>query len=434
MDMLNNKQSWTKILLLLVIYKIVIEFYYLKRISPLFSYALLETHINWMGCAASWLLLVALWVAMPRDEDKTSTILFLLFMIITWIPLISYQWMNNQDLLYSIAEVACAGILAIMMRIRRPRFTIGRLSVPMSFFNLVFLVYCAINIYEVIKRGGIDLRTLDFIAAYDVRSEYSGLGSLDGYLVEWCAKAFFPFFCVIYVSQKKYIRVAVCVILQLSLYLSFGFKSHLVSIALVVLCLFTMNKKNKLENLIKYIVLANVIAYLLDISNITNLLRTVLPYRTLFIPAKNQYHYYQFFSENDHLFMTGTSIGRLLFGDYKYNKPIGFIVEAAFTNSGSNGNTGCFSYAYADFGFVGMVILVFILGIIFWLIDDLTDDIPMKYSVAAFSYWIITLNDNSIMISLLTGGFLWLFLLSIMYSKTFSAGGMLFDSERRLPN
>lgn len=429
MDMLENKQNRIKILLLLVIYKIVIEFYYLNRISPLFSYALLETHINWVGCVISWLLLVVIWGVMPRDECRPSTVLFLLFAIITWIPLISYQWMNNQDLLYSVVEILCAGILAIMMRIERPKFIVGQLSVPMSFFNIIFCVYCAINIYEVIKRGGIDLRTLDFIAAYDVRSEYSGLGSLDGYLVEWCAKAFFPFFCMVYVSQKKYIKVAACVILQLSLYLSFGFKSHLVSIALVVLCLFTMNKKNKLIELIKYVVLANVVAYILDVSNITNLVRTVLPYRTLFIPVKNQYHYYQFFSDNEHLFMTGTSIGRLLFGDYKYNKPIGFIVEAAFSNSGSNGNTGCFSYAYADFGFAGMIILVVILGIIFWLIDDLTDDIPMRYSVAAFSYWIITLNDNSIMISLLTGGFIWLFLLSIMYSKSFSGGGTLFDDE-----
>ena len=127
--------------------------------------------------------------------------------------------------------------------------------------------------------------------------------------------------------------------------------------------------------------------------------------------------------------MSGTSIGRL-FVKYPYTKPIGFIVESAFTNSGSNGNTGVFSYAFADFGVVGMILVSLIIVIILWLLDDLTLNIEVGAALAILSYWVFTMNDNSIMITMVTGGFLILMILLIMYNFSLDTSESYDEQEK----
>ncbi len=398
------------------VYKLIIEFVYLNRISPLFSYSLLTTDINVSKMIYSWGICVLICIIHPTDQNKPSTYLFLLMTLIIWIPLISYYWMNNQNTAYVSCEMLCIMIIALWCRLARKKFFFGK-TVSHSIFDFLFVVHVLMTLYLIAKRGGIDTRALNFKNVYQIRSEYDNLRSIDGYLVNWSAKAFFPVMSSYMFLRKKKILLAITFLLQIGLYMSYGYKAFLASTFLLLLLFVLIGKRKAFKSIVTTFSIGNVAAYVLDIFDITDALRTFLPYRTLFIPAKNQFHYYEYFSSHDFLRLSGSFLGRLLFSEYQYDRPIGYIVEAYFINSGSNGNTGVFSYGFADFGFVGMLIAALIVGFLFWLVDSTTYNLPLFLTVGALSYWVVTMNDNSLLITLITGGFL-LLLLMIMLLNT----------------
>lgn len=400
--------------LLICIYKAVIEFVYLYRISPLFSYSLLTTNINSSKMIYSWFLCVITCMIHPMNKKRPSSFLFLLMTLVIWIPLISYYWMNNQSTAYVSFEMLCILIVAIWCHISPRKFMVGK-SISHTFFDALFVVYVVVTLFLIIKRGGIDPRAFDFKNVYKIRSEYDNLGKLDGYLVNWSAKALFPMMSSYMFLRKKRLAMIVSFCLQAGLYLSYGYKAFLASVFLLILIYALIAKRNSIKNIIATFTIGNVAAYYLDILGISDILRGFLPYRTLFIPAKNQFHYYEFFTNHDFLNLSGSFLGRLIASEYKYDRPIGFVVEAYFISSGSNGNTGVFSYGFADFGFIGMLVVAIIVGFLFWFVDGITYNIPIPLTVGTLSYWVITMNDNSLLITMVTGGFLLLlFLLMLM--------------------
>ncbi len=388
----------------LCLYKVIIEAVYIYRISPLYSYALLTTNTNINKMVYSWLLFILIFVAQPKNPNKPSTYLFLFMTLIMWIPLISYYWMNDMDSSYVTCEILCIIIISFWCRLMRTRrFLIGR-SVSYSFFNAIFAIYTLMTVYLILKRGGIDLRALNFRNVYDIRDEYNNLRSIDGYLMNWSARALFPAMSSYMFLRRKKGPLALAFLLQIGLYMSYGHKTFLASTVLMIIVFVLVLKRKAIRKIITIFSVGNVVAYFLDVLGITIALRVFLPYRTLFVPVKNQFHYFEYFSSHDFLQLSGSALGRLFFSEYKYDRPIGYIVEAYFRNSGSNGNTGVFSYGFADFGFVGMLIVAVIIGFLFWLIDCTTDKLPLPVKVGAFSYWAVTMNDNSLLITIITGG------------------------------
>ena len=70
--------------------------------------------------------------------------------------------------------------------------------------------------------------------------------------------------------------------------------------------------------------------------------------------------YFDFFSENNYNYFNGSKIG-LLFGIENYNQPLGFIIDSAYGGDGMNANTGVFASIFAELGYFGLLISVFVL-------------------------------------------------------------------------
>lgn len=400
-------------------YKLIIEFVYLNRISPLYTYALLTTSVSISKMIYSWLLLILICAVHPIIDNKPSTYIFLLMTLVMWIPLISFYWMSDKPTAYVTCEILCVLLISFWCRLIRNRGFFVGLSVSHVFFDAIFVFYVVVTVYLIVKRGGIDLRALDFQNVYDIRSEYNNLKSIEGYLLNWSARAFFPAMSSYMFIRQKKPPLVLAFVLQIGLYMSYAQKTYLASTALMVLVFVLVSRKHALKKIIMAFIIGNAAAYVLDVSGLSIAPRVFLPYRTLFVPAKNQFHYFEYFSSHKLLNLSGSTLGRLIFSKYEYDKPIGFIVEAYFRNSGSNGNTGVFSYGFADFGFIGMVIVAFLIGFLLWFIDCTTNKLPLPMTVGAFSYAFVTMNDNSLLITLVTGGLL-IILIMLMLMNTCS--------------
>ena len=145
----------------------------------------------------------------------------------------------------------------------------------------------------------------------------------------------------------------------------------------------------------------------------------LLPYRTLLLPAQGQFEYYDFFTHHDYLYFSEGSLGKLFGQTYPYSDQIGKIVNAYIYGPEkiSNGNTGIFSYGFADMGFVGMIIAAVIVLVVFLIVDWSTESLPVVFPVCAMAYQMFVLNDTGILISLNTGGILWTVLLLFLANQ-----------------
>jgi hypothetical protein len=348
-----------------------------------------------------------MFILFPYKEEYNKNIssnLILMLFILNYIPILSLLWLSNMSIVYSIYLTISYLIMFLVINKRR-KSSITNKYFGLDFYKTVFLTYILISIYLIIQRGGVDIRSFSFQDIYELRSEQK-LGILDGYLVNWVSKVFTPFFIAYGLYKKKKYIYITAIIVQVMLYLSFGFKAFLISIIFALLVYFVTKKSNDFKmvfvKILTILIVTSSIFYLFNIF----IFRDVLIYRTIFIPAQIQYNYFDFFQNNEFLYYSEGLIGRLFGIEYSYNQPIGFIVDA-YTHSlqvGSNANTGIFSYEYANSGFLGMVIIAIVFGFLLNFLDLIGNRYDSSLTMVALSYYAISLNDTNFFINLLTGG------------------------------
>lgn len=410
-----SQNKW--LILCMVAYRLSLELGYIIDISPRFTVSLMATNLNWGKYVISVLLMAASIVVFPKDFTKPSTGLYGILYALIFVPMSCYYWLNDQPTVFMLVEAICFMLIALGLRfsrkplpVRAPRIPAIPAKVGQSAVWLLFAVYVAATFALIFINGGIDLRTLSWNDLYQVRAE-NNLTGIWGYLLNWCAKAFMPFFFVYFLIRRKYLAVVFVCLLQVFTFMAFGFKAFLMAVVLLVgvSCLMWLNEKRFNENLAGALTLGTVASVVIDKMGITDVPMLLLPYRTLFLPAQGQFEYYDFFTHHDYLYFSEGMIGRLLGIPYPYDDQIGRIVNVYIygPQKQSNGNTGVFSYGFADAGFAGMLLAAAIILLILVVVDKSSKKLPAIIPVCAMAYQMFIMNDNSIFISLNTGGILW---------------------------
>lgn len=414
MNRFKNRNIFT----CLFIYKIVIELTYYLCIAPLYSYSGLTLSINTIAYWVSNLYLFIICIFSPKDKSKPSSYLYIIIEVFLIIPLLVYYWMNNQSIIYTTFVVICSVIISIILRSKNINININ-IRYSEIWIKCIFVIYFLSTLYLIIKRGGIDLRTLNFDLVYDLRSE-SQISGISGYLMNWSTKVFCPFFIVYFYYRKKYLIIVPILILQLMMYLSFGFKAFLFSIGIILMCIYITKRKKFESGFVLTFSLLNLTAYALDYFKISDSLRRAIPYRMIFIPTQIQFQYYEFFKEIKKLHFADNFIGRILSIESPFSEKIAFVISRyySYNNVASNSNTGIFSDAYANGGFVNMIIFSIILACILLIIDSTTSKIPIYVVVGSFSYLMFVLNDTPLLTTFLTGGLLLMIFLLILFNSS----------------
>ncbi len=404
----------------IALFYISIFFAYYLALAPMFSYSFTEYNPNYKKLAISLLLVITTYVFFPKNLNKASTFLFYIFYLITYIPTVAFFWMNNKPTKYIIMETICFLVVSVMLRIASKPvcFIIENSNVLIKFTYFVFLI---LGLYLVMNNGGIHFhKLLDSI--YLVRSE-NNLNGIIGYMLNWCAKSMMPFLLAVFLFKKDYIRAMIVSIFQVMFFLSYGFKAFLMAIFMIFIMYFVMKWSDKfmfiLALLFSIINFAALVLYFVGNDTLLKL----FPYRTLILPSQGQFEYYDFFTTHDYLYFSEGTIGRLIGIRYPYSQSIGHIVNIFIYGPSkiSNGNTGVFSYGFADLGFVGMVLTALLIGLLFLTVDSLGSKLPIVVPVCAMAYQMFILNDNSIFIALNTGGIvftvLFISILNASYNK-----------------
>ena len=126
---------------LLVFYVISLVVSYLSVLSPMYSYSLLTTDINYYKLGISVALVIITFVLLPNDCSRPSTFLYFIFYTTTYVPTVSYYWLNNRPTEYIIFETVAFAIISLFLRKR-----VGHFQVKAAVANI--LIYGMIILYE----------------------------------------------------------------------------------------------------------------------------------------------------------------------------------------------------------------------------------------------------------------------------------------------
>jgi len=364
---------------------------------------------DFFGLLLSYVFLAVFALISPTNKSKPSTWAYLLLISIIALPTTSLYWISNSQSKYIYIVLMFFITVTIMLHSKivfRP-VTIDGLY---RYLFIFFIIYVAVCLFLIIKRGGIDSRAFDFSTIYSLRAEDTIRG-FSGYLKNWCVKALFPFFFLFYYERKKYQYSALCITLQLLLYLAFGEKTTLFSIGLVI-CIYYVYKTKKEKILIFGIATAILIPMLMYLISGNYKLFASTSYRFIYIPSAISYNYYEFFSAgNPFLWLSETTIGRI------FNLSSPYPITFSYFISGGKGmaNTGVISDAYANGGIIMCFIFAMILGFVLLVYDGLIENkIHKGVIVAMLGYSCINLMDNGLLTSLLTNGMLLTILIAMM--------------------
>jgi hypothetical protein len=407
-DISTISKHTIKVGMLYVLYRIMLDFIYLKWVSPIFGYSGFVTDPNIFKIFVSYIVIFLLVIIIPKTNKKVSYMILQLHFIIMIIPLTSIFGLANLSTKFMVMILICFAIQIIFIK----NITLVEISKIRNAKNIVIgltSILTLITYLYLFLTQGINFSAFNISNIYDIRSEQTNLG-LMGYLVTWQYRIINPSLLVISYMRKKYKLSVLSIGLQITLFLMFPHKEVFLSVGLIVLILLIGRYQYKFDSVYICILSFSSILFIYIYEVFKNLQPfSVLPVRLLYVPALIKFQHYEFFSINKKLFYSEGMIGKVLGIDYPYSIPSGFLIGG----NTNNANTGYLAYAFDNAGFLGMILMSIIFVFLLVLIDSLVK-YQNKYLIfALFVYPISVLNDGDLLTLLLTGG-LWLLIIILL--------------------
>lgn len=406
----------------LTFYRMLLDYTYSSFISPTFFYM---GHIfipNIGKGIFSYFMMYVLFLCIPQKHSKYGQFLNLFFSF-SIVPLLSFYWLADKDTNSMVLSCLFFLIMTLSFRNSSKPIVLKKSINYIKIIELIFYFYIFACIYLGIKRGGIDMRSLNLGSIYSLRSEYNGTGTISGYLLNWCTKAFFPTLTTYYLFTNHKFKVLIAILMQFFLFMCYGSKAYLLSIFLLVVIYYLIKHVTKYPSYINMLIqsffgLLLIPIFFTKYNNILGklgvLFRDVYGLRMFFEPSRIKFGYFSFFNYYPKLYFSEGIIGKLLNLHYPYDKPIGFIITKFMDGSKavSNSNTGIISDSYAQLGIFGIILIAFLTATTFYFIVGVTNNLPNYFVLSALVNPIALLNDNAFLTNILTHGW---FIIIIMF-------------------
>jgi len=418
--MLNKliiKKDTIKTLLLVIIYKLILDLAYYLIVSPVWTYSKFIFKFNALKLIESYLLLFVIFVLMPKKTKKLSNIILWIFSLMSYVPMLTLFALMDESRIFMYATTFFWIIVFLIIRTKIPKLNIKKLKQSKVIRWIIFITVPIISFALVYKYLGLHIN-FSLRSVYEIRSHYTGLHiPFAGYILNWFAKIIGPTLFVIFFMKKKWIPLILVLGLQILLFSITGHKSYLFVIPFVLAMLWIVNKKNSLNwmtiGLIIIILISNLSYYLIDDLWLSSLATR----RTLLVPAQLSFFYYDFFSNNQFTFFSQHHIFQNLI-NYPYNlNPPHLIGEAYFNRPQMGANNGIVSDGYMNFGFIGMIMWAIVLSFILKLIDNLGKRKNIKITITVIMIPTLSIISSSLPTVLITHGLVLSLLLLYLLPK-----------------
>lgn len=251
------------------------------------------------------------------------------------------------------------------------------------------------------------------------------------YLIPLIATILIPYTIIYTHLRKNYVLLIPLLIYSSMLYSIAGNKSWLyVNVMTLFIVLFAdkILSRVKLQTIIflaiSFFLLINLITF--KYLNSYDLIRTFD--RVFSIPSQISYYYFDFFGQNEYLFLRESIFRFIASSPYQINSP--FLIGGTYLSGfGEHANNGLMGDAYSNFGLLGIIVYPFVIVLIMRTLGSLISH-DKKTSII-FSFILIwNLINGPLFAWLLSGGVLFLVLISKFLPLNNSTSGELTNDPK----
>ncbi|MCM8711285.1 oligosaccharide repeat unit polymerase [Clostridium sp. SYSU_GA19001] len=353
-----------------------------------------------------FIVLIAYIKLIPNNLDEFPTLYWYFFIFMTIIPMIVVYIFNGIGeskniimFIYLVSFLCMVGALLLKIDILKIRNT--NINKHIFWFGIIIILIAGYS--YIIYKLGIPKNILkSFTDVYEIRLNYrKNSNRIVDYFVQWLGNAVNPFIFAYALRKKEYKKSFTLFILQLVLYIYTSYKSLFLVFFLAPLfgAVISIGLSKKFVS-IMFILGAAVgtIAGFLDFLMIY--LLSVL--RIFLWPALIAFEYYDFFYMYPKPRLSYSSFVPFIPDVYNIEPP--FLISKLYYNKPlMRANTTWYADAYANFGFIGVIVFAVILYLILIVIKAIQN--KDKYLVSSCLFGgIITLFNGPLLTTIITGG------------------------------
>lgn len=398
-----------RIEILILLFKVILDFTFVDAVSPLFSYAGLTTDINYYKVAGSYIVLLALTLVLPKRYTKPSDFALIILFIFIIIPILSLWGFQDKSSTFVALATGSFGLLALAMRIRIiPNITLPDIANGKIIYLFASTLLIMFVFGELFVRGGLNNLNLNFRMIYDLRSSFKEhLGSgFWAYIYICGGKSILVVFIAWTLWHKRWKFASVAIALEVLL---FAISTHKEFVFYPVMIIFVYGcDRLHLKLLDAFVVsLCGLLIGSIIIGAMTGdyLALSVFANRSFFEIGYNHYSYYSFFQHNPFVLWSNSFLSSFI--TYPYNQPIPLIIgyHRYSTTVSAYENAGYIASGYMQCGAIGIFLYTALVAAILKLFDWLARNrLQVGLATAVTAVSIYQLVNIDVLTSLLTGG------------------------------
>lgn len=417
-------------LIMIVIFKIILDFTFLVFMKDSSNYNY-SSDFNIYKCIISDLAIILLYILINNIKQYTIRFFTKIIFLLMFVPISTLYMAKNYDtkwylliILEILIVIYATRLLKLFANVNFIKKTKNLFDNKLNFKMITKIIYIAFiaNTFLVLilclyYNGIPTLEAFNFREVYEIRDQFY-LPKLINYLYTFELKFILPFLIILYLHKKSYIRLCVAILIQVIFFLIKADKITLFCIPLIIVVylMFKFFKAKKVEKTIPLLFILACAISILTYSFLPMILALFVT-RLLIVPANLKFVYFDFFTNNPKIGIVGTLINVVLkmenpYTEMPYQNLIGGIYFNQYT---MYSNTGVLAEGYARFGYIGFVIIPFIISIVLYVINygSRKNGIPFTMAIAIFP--LMNLNDGDILSSLLFGGVLSLMIVCVCF-------------------
>lgn len=410
-ELIALAHSRTGVVLGCALYVAVFRIVYQLVIVPTWGYegfrsrAMLIRAISAGGLA----VLPGLWlpVRLARPSQVLYWVLYLLVVVPTClVAMWGLEDQSSGPVLLSIFIVSMFGLSGLAYR--APLLPLPRAGLRNYEFGVILVLLSATFYALLVASFGVNFHFVSLQDIYSVRAQYqSTLDRAPGvvaYAISWQAWVINPLVMAAGLRWRRMSWVAVGAVAQFAIYSITGFRSMFFSVYLLLYLLWAMRSEStfgtKLISTWTAIFAGagalQYLGYALTPAALINVRMTALP-------GLLTGYYYEFFSIHPQARL-GHSIFKSLV-DYPYAvEPPYLIASTYFHSAAMESNANLWADAYANFGYVGILLFSVLLAIVLWLYDSLASRCDRRLAGLAIGLPAFALANTGLLTALLTNG------------------------------
>lgn len=410
----SRSKEMIKYLILLLIYRIGIDWAYQEVISKLFAYNGFTNNYSGLYALISWIVLLLFsflsFEQYYNEQDLISNeILFVLFLM-SFVPFTTMICFGAVDNNFIICNVLFWLLLFIIPKFRitlkshwnfrlTNQKTLGDFQI-----KIIAIIFSLIVLYISFRYTHFRIN-ISILNVYDLRSEAAtyNLPTLLTYLFSW-TRSVNSILIAYFMRKKKWGWALATIIIQILNFSIDGLKSTLFlllfAVAINMLPIMSNRKLNRFALFgFSGISIISPIIY--------RLFNSILPIslftrRMLLVPVKISSNYFDFFTNNTPDYFRQSFLR--LFGFESPYPSISYYISEVYEKNTSNSNNGLIADAMTNLGYIGIIIFPIVIFIILKILDKSAKGLDSRIYLTVALYTALVLTNSFLFRVLFTHG------------------------------